>query len=78
MTTLLRFAVARGLRLDNPAKGIKKPPTRKLDGFLSQALNMDSGFATSSVDAARVEAGIVYLAGNYCRGHARPCIVEML
>ena len=43
-----------------------------------QALNMDSGLATSSVDAARVEAGIAYLAGNYCRARALcPCIVGM-
>ena len=35
MSTLLTFAVTRGLRLDNPAKGIKKPPVRKLERFLS-------------------------------------------
>jgi site-specific recombinase XerD len=34
MSSLLTFAVARGLRSDNPAKGIKKPPTRKLERFL--------------------------------------------
>ena len=34
MSTLLTFAVARGLRSDNPAKGIKKPPTRKFERFL--------------------------------------------
>ena len=35
MSTLLTFAVARELRSDNPAKGIKKPPVRKLERFLS-------------------------------------------
>lgn len=33
-STLLTFAVTRGLRADNPAKGIKKPPIRKLERFL--------------------------------------------
>ena len=37
MSTLLGFAVARGLRPDNPALGIKKPPTRKMERFLSEA-----------------------------------------
>jgi integrase len=37
ISTLLSFAVARGLRSDNPAKGIKRPPVRKLDRFLSAA-----------------------------------------
>lgn len=33
--TLLAFAVRRGYRNDNPAHGIKKPPVRKLERFLS-------------------------------------------
>jgi integrase len=37
MSTLLGFAVARGLRPDNPALGIKKPPIRKMERFLSEA-----------------------------------------
>jgi site-specific recombinase XerD len=37
MSTLLGFAVARGLRPDNPALGIKKPPVRKMERFLSEA-----------------------------------------
>jgi integrase len=36
MSTLLAFAVARGLRPDNPARGVKKPPVRKLERFLSE------------------------------------------
>jgi integrase len=35
ISTLLEFSVARGYRPDNPAKGIKKPPVRKMDRYLS-------------------------------------------
>jgi integrase len=35
--TILQFAVARKLRDDNPARGVKKPPVRKLQRFLSDA-----------------------------------------
>jgi len=34
--TLLAFAVQREMRADNPAHGIKKPPVRKLERFLSE------------------------------------------
>jgi integrase len=36
MGTLLAFAVQRGLRADNPARGVKKPPVRKMERFLSE------------------------------------------
>lgn len=36
MSILLSFAVKRGLRNDNPARGIKKPPIRKMERFLSE------------------------------------------
>ena len=36
MGTVLAFAVARGLRSDNPARGVKKPPVRKMERFLSE------------------------------------------
>ena len=36
VSTLLTFAIARGLRSDNPAKGIKKPAVRKMERFLSE------------------------------------------
>jgi integrase len=36
VSTLLAFAVARGLRVDNPAHGVKKPPVRKMERFLSE------------------------------------------
>ena len=35
VSTLLEFSVARGYRPDNPAKGIKKPPVKKMDRYLS-------------------------------------------
>jgi len=34
--TLFAFAVKRGLRADNPAHGIEKPPVRKMQRFLSE------------------------------------------
>jgi integrase len=37
MGTMLAFAVRRGIRADNPAHGIKKPPVRKMNRFLSEA-----------------------------------------
>ena len=36
MSTLLAFAVARGLRSENPARGVKKPLARKMERFLSE------------------------------------------
>ena len=36
MGTVLAFAVARGLRSDNPARGVKKPRVRKMERFLSE------------------------------------------
>ena len=36
VSTLLTFAVARTMRSDNPAKGIRKPPGRKMERFLSE------------------------------------------
>ena len=36
MSALLTFAVARGLRSDNPARGVKKPPVRKMERFLAE------------------------------------------
>ena len=51
--TLFAFAVRRGLRTDNPARGIKKPPARKLQRFLSEqeiarlALALDTEVAAS-------------------------------
>ena len=36
-STILQFAVDRGIRPDNPARGVKKPPVRKLQRFLSDS-----------------------------------------
>jgi hypothetical protein len=36
ISTLSTFAMARGLRSDNPARGVKKPPVRKMERFLSE------------------------------------------
>jgi integrase len=36
-STIFAFAAARGLRADNPARGIKKAPVRKVERFLSEA-----------------------------------------
>jgi integrase len=36
LSTLLAFAISRGLRSDNPARGVKKPPIRKMERFLSE------------------------------------------
>lgn len=33
--TIMQFAIGRGLRSDNPAHGIKKPPVRKMQRFLT-------------------------------------------
>jgi integrase len=33
---VMSFAVERGLREDNPVRGVKKPPRRRLERFLSE------------------------------------------
>jgi integrase len=35
-STILQFAVDRGVRPDNPARGVRKPPVRQLQRFLSE------------------------------------------
>lgn len=35
--TLMAFAIDRKMRADNPAHGVKKPPVRKMERFLSEA-----------------------------------------
>jgi len=37
VSTVLQFAVDHGVRADNPARGVKKPPVRKMQRFLSEA-----------------------------------------
>ena len=63
MSTLLAFAVARGLRSDNPARGVKKPLARKMERFLSEdeiarlavALDADSDRTGNPYPAAAIK-----------------------
>ncbi len=52
--TLMAFAVRRGLRGDNPAHGVKKPPVRKMERFLSE---VEIGRLALALDAYRSEGG---------------------
>jgi integrase len=54
VSTLLAFAVARGLRADNPARGVKKPPVRKMERFLSEE-EIARLAAALSTEASRTE-----------------------
>ena len=64
MGTILAFAVERGLRADNPAHGIKKPPVRKMERFLSEteiarlagALDADATRSGNPYPAAAIKA----------------------
>jgi integrase len=60
MSTLLGFAVARGLRPDNPALGIKKPPVRKMERFLSE---VEIARLAIALDAEANRTGDPYPAG---------------
>ena len=42
---VMSFAVARGLRGDNPVRGVKKPPVRRMERFLSEAETASLGEA---------------------------------
>jgi integrase len=55
--TLLAFAVARGLRSDNPAHGVKKPPVRKMERFLSEE---EIGRLAAALDAEAGRTGNPY------------------
>jgi integrase len=57
VSTLLSFAVARGLRSDNPANGIKKPPVRKMERFLSED---EIGRLAGALDAEAAASGNPY------------------
>ena len=49
---VLAFAVARGLRDDNPVRGVRKPPIRKMERFLSEAEIARLGEALDAETAA--------------------------
>ena len=53
VSTVLSFAVKRGLRSDNPALGIKKPPVRKMERFLSEEEITRLAAALGRVDGLR-------------------------
>lgn len=52
LSTLLSFAVARGLRADNPARGVRLLATRRRERFLSFAEISRIGEALSKLEAA--------------------------
>ena len=64
VSTILQFAIGRGLLADNPARGIKKPPVRKLQRFLTfdelsklaNALELEEGGSVHPVAAIRLLA----------------------
>jgi integrase len=57
MGTMLSFAMKRGLRPDNPAHGIRKPPVRKLTRFLNEA---EIGRLAGMLDAEATTTGNPY------------------
>jgi len=57
VSTLLSFAVKRGLRCDNPALGIKKPPIRRMERFLSE---QEIARLTAALEAEAESSGNPY------------------
>ena len=57
MSTILSFAVKRGLRPDNPAQGIKRPPIRRMERFLSE---QEISRLAVALDAEAVASGNPY------------------
>ena len=49
---VMSFAVARGLRNDHPVRGVKKPPIRRMERFLSEAEIARLGEALDAENAA--------------------------
>jgi integrase len=54
---ILEFAVERGIRADNPARGVKKPPVRKMQRFLSFS---ELGRLADSLDAEIEQTNAVH------------------
>ncbi len=52
---VMSFAVARGLRDDNPVRGVRKPPIRKMERFLSEAEIARLGEALDTETAATAD-----------------------
>jgi integrase len=55
--TIFAFAVRRGIRPDNPAHGIKKPPVKKMNRFLSE---VEIATLACALDAESVSSGAPY------------------
>ena len=64
--TLFAFAVRRGLRTDNPAHGVEKPPVRKMQRSLSEqeitrlaaALDVEASASGNPFEFTLVGAGL--------------------
>jgi integrase len=57
-STILQFAMDRGLRSDNPARGVKRPPVRRLQRFLSEA---ELGRLAEALDYEIASSGNVFV-----------------
>ena len=55
--TIFAFAVRRGIRADNPAHGIKKPPVKKMNRFLSE---VEIAKLAGSLTAETISSGVPY------------------
>jgi integrase len=60
VSTILTFAVKRGLRQENPARGIKKPPVRKMERFLSDE---EISRLSATLEAEAASSGNPYPSG---------------
>jgi integrase len=70
-STVMQFAVARGIRADNPARGVKKPQVRKMQRFLSlvelRRLAESLDVEIEETNAVHAVAAIRLLALTGCR-----------
>ena len=55
--TIFAFAIRRGIRADNPAHRIKKPPVKKMNRFLSE---VEIARLAAALDAESVSSGALY------------------
>jgi integrase len=57
VSSIFAFAIGRGLVSDNPARGVKKAPVRKIERFLSEA---EIGRLADALDAESERSGNLY------------------
>jgi integrase len=57
VSSIFAFAIGRGLVSDNPARGVKKAPVRKIERFLSEA---EIGRLAEALDAESERSGNLY------------------